>query len=816
MTQKLEKGLLPTKQDLKSVKGKDQDNVVIALTQAIGPDEAIKLLEQCDMSKHAAKLVPNKKCDPDGPLQKWGEPPVDAMKKTPGQKKVAEGKDSEHSWKAEGHYTKDGKEWKGLQHVYKGQIMTGKTHTDESEPLYHFKQLEKDVQQKVHAKIQSEACWKGWKKRGMKKKGDRMVPNCVKEASPQDPDIKDREGTQPAAYHKGLKKTTKTKRDAHFKKYGKKADDNPSAYQDAPGDKKARKGDMPKSKYTKFVDKMMDEEHSFHVRLDHLDGDARQKKAGDVIRKHEKAGHIKFDGETDKGVAFKAKSKSHADRLHKDLKPHATGVEHMNEGAGKKPIGEAKYAVDIEGMPRFYMDSDSPAKVKIALRQMLKKASAVKSVTRTYDTNIKADLRARLKDASTDMHTNLVGESDDVHARYMRTHGKKASGHGRWAFTTSRHGQSQPGQTFIHTGHFSSAHRAAKKHFGKSVYVMEKLAKDASMGEYIDDFKDSNAPQFKGKSMKKRRQMAIAAKLSAEGYVSHAQRKAVWASRNDEKKKKMKKESTDSYGKSVNKMADDKKKAGISSSDKNKLGKIAAMMAKERQKKAMQKEGYVKGADKDGDGANVPREREFKGKSLLPKHDPKYANLTPSQRMQNMMKKKMNKESATFQYTVAKHLAKKDGHDYDKLPEYDRTHNKHKDHYNDQAKKKIAAGHFDKGIHETEIHFNADDKNNSRSAGAFVRHLSSKGIEAHKAGGSMHRSIVKVTSKDKAHHDYAKKKVAGRYDVNVRSEETKPWKKDSGWRKAPAERKDEYGNTIKKQNLAKHLAKKAMKTMEKK
>ena len=185
------------------------------------------------------------------------------------------------------------------------------------------------------------------------------------------------------------------------------------------------------------------------------------------------------------------------------------------------------------------------------------------------------------KDASTDMHTNLVGESDDVHARYMRTHGKKASGHGRWAFTTSRHSQSQPGQTFIHTGDFSSAHRAAKKHFGKPVYVMEKLDKDASMGEYIDDFKDSNAPQFKGKSMKKRRQMAIAAKLSAEGYVSHAQRKAVWASRNDEKKKKMRKESTDAYGKTLQKRADDKKKSNISKSDKDKLGKLAALMRRE-------------------------------------------------------------------------------------------------------------------------------------------------------------------------------------------------------------------------------------------
>ena len=35
----------------------------------------------------------------------------------------------------------------------------------------------------------------------------------------------------------------------------------------------------------------------------------------------------------------------------------------------------------------------------------------------------------------------------------------------------------------------------------------------------------------------------------------------------------------------------------------------------------------------------------------------------------------------------AKELAKKDGHDYDKLPQYDRTSNKHKDHYHDMAKK---------------------------------------------------------------------------------------------------------------------------------
>ena len=47
--------------------------------------------------------------------------------------------------------------------------------------------------------------------------------------------------------------------------------------------------------------------------------------------------------------------------------------------------------------------------------------------------------------------------------------------------------------------------------------IDEKLnIKKADMGEVIDDFYDSDAPQFKGKSKEKRRQMAIAAKLQAD------------------------------------------------------------------------------------------------------------------------------------------------------------------------------------------------------------------------------------------------------------------------------------------------------------
>ena len=82
--------------------------------------------------------------------------------------------------------------------------------------------------------------------------------DAVELVEKQDPDIKDREGTQPARYHAGLKKSTKAKRDAHFKKHGKKADDDASAYKPAPGDATAK---TKPSKYTKAFKDMFDEEY---------------------------------------------------------------------------------------------------------------------------------------------------------------------------------------------------------------------------------------------------------------------------------------------------------------------------------------------------------------------------------------------------------------------------------------------------------------------------------------------------------------------------------------------------------------------------
>ena len=73
----------------------------------------------------------------------------------------------------------------------------------------------------------------------------------------QDPDIKKGKGTEPAKYYAGkMSKSTKSARDAHFKKGTKMDDDDPSAYKPAPGDATAK---TKPSKYTKKFKQMYGE-----------------------------------------------------------------------------------------------------------------------------------------------------------------------------------------------------------------------------------------------------------------------------------------------------------------------------------------------------------------------------------------------------------------------------------------------------------------------------------------------------------------------------------------------------------------------------
>ena len=91
----------------------------------------------------------------------------------------------------------------------------------------------------------------------------------------EDPDIGDRKGSQPAQYHKGLKKSTKQSRDAQFKKQSKMDDDNPAAYKPAPGDATAK---TKPSKHTKKFKQMFGEQDRVDMAKKRI---ARQKAAAD-------------------------------------------------------------------------------------------------------------------------------------------------------------------------------------------------------------------------------------------------------------------------------------------------------------------------------------------------------------------------------------------------------------------------------------------------------------------------------------------------------------------------------------------------------
>lgn len=91
----------------------------------------------------------------------------------------------------------------------------------------------------------------------------------------EDPDIGDRKGSQPAQYHKGLKKSTKQRRDAQFKKQAKMDDDDPAAYKPAPGDATAK---TKPSKHTKKFKQMFGEKDNLEIAKKRVE---RQKAAAD-------------------------------------------------------------------------------------------------------------------------------------------------------------------------------------------------------------------------------------------------------------------------------------------------------------------------------------------------------------------------------------------------------------------------------------------------------------------------------------------------------------------------------------------------------
>ena len=173
-----------------------------------------------------------------------------------------------------------------------------------------------------------------------KKEKDKEAPKKTK----QDPDIKDRKGTQPAKYYdmpgkdNELAKSTKQARARHFAKGTKMDDDNPDAYKPAPGDKGAK---TKPSKHTLKYKKMFGESlwaniHKKRERIKQGSGE-KMRKVGDkgaptpAQMKRAKGEEVneKAPNTRDAMKRFKAGEAGFTDKAHlkaKGLIPRADGT----------------------------------------------------------------------------------------------------------------------------------------------------------------------------------------------------------------------------------------------------------------------------------------------------------------------------------------------------------------------------------------------------------------------------------------------------------------------------------------------------------
>ena len=234
----------------------------------------------------------------------------------------------------------------------------------------------------------------------------------------QDKDVDDKKGTQPAKYYAGdMAKSTKDKRDAHFK--SKKGGP-------APGDATAK---TKPSKHTKKFKQMFGEEE------------------------------MKCPPAT------------------QDL-----AINTKNRDATTKKYNYGPLNVDEPG--DYWKD--------IAKHWKTTEEAAKKSLCSNC---VAFDISERMKDCLPGETSDEDGELGYCWMHHFKCHSARAC-----------HTWAKGGPIKKDEDSYDWQERA----FGKK----EVLGKDADQGDYIDDFQKSDAPQFKGKSKEKRKEMAIAAYLS--------------------------------------------------------------------------------------------------------------------------------------------------------------------------------------------------------------------------------------------------------------------------------------------------------------
>ena len=79
----------------------------------------------------------------------------------------------------------------------------------------------------------------------------------------------------------------------------------------------------------------------------------------------------------------------------------------------KKTVDEGTYKVEIEGLPRMYMDTDNPGELRRDLRKIVRKVDMVKNVERVQKSQVRKDLQLKIQ-GKDEMEEMTMGQGVEI------------------------------------------------------------------------------------------------------------------------------------------------------------------------------------------------------------------------------------------------------------------------------------------------------------------------------------------------------------------------------------------------------------------
>jgi len=353
----------------------------------------------------------------------------------------------------------------------------------------------------------------------------------------QDKDVDDKKGTQPKKYYSGVDKKKKSARDAHFKKGAKMDDDNPNAYKYAPGDLD-KDGEPKKTKVSKHTKKY---QQMFGEELKSSDRSYIEKRVKMIDQLEDKLIRMRGAKGTKEAQTLLQKARFALedvleDPMNEDGLPDIDDsqvLSDLEEGKLVASVGNILSAMANEFIRKAQIQYDKDPEKGMRYIQRLGSIIGARVTDKAQQKN---HLFLKMGDALEEQAPNTA----DAMKRYKS---------GKAGFTDKAHlkakglipradGTKKKSPKYEDIDENAKLKKQLSKIKGltrdqlqmllsmppvtlqtvinqlSTLVMSEKLGKDADAGDYIDDFRKSDAPQFKGKSDKKIRDMAIAAYLS--------------------------------------------------------------------------------------------------------------------------------------------------------------------------------------------------------------------------------------------------------------------------------------------------------------